>query len=342
MEKLSVHTDHHTSTILLGESIEYVERYLPDKRVVIITDRNVFRNYERFLTRWPCIVFEPGELHKTLQTIDYITGELVRLEADRGTFILGVGGGIVCDVAGFTASIYMRGLHFGFVSTSLLSQVDASVGGKNGVNFHGYKNMIGVFRQPDFVLCDYRMLKTLDRREFISGFAEVVKAAAIRDAELFSWLESNYSQMLSYQEDALHYMIAKSVKIKILVVEKDEKEKNERRILNFGHTFGHAIEKTTGLPHGEAVSIGMILAARLSERLGYCQTGTTGRLADLLAVIGLPVQSPVAVSDLYAVITSDKKREGDRLHLVLLRQIGEALFRPVQITDLKNYLYDLC
>lgn len=341
METLIIRTGNHQSQVLLGESYNQVGKYLTDARVIVVTDKNVYEHYREFIRQWPVIVIKPGERNKTFGTLEYIIDKLIRLNADRSTFILGIGGGIVCDISGFAASIYMRGLRFGFISTSLLSQVDASVGGKNGINFRGYKNMVGVFRQPDFVICDHTMLKTLDSHEFITGFAEVIKAAAIKDESFFSWLEANYKAALNHDPDALQEMIYRTVKIKAEVVEQDEKEKNLRRILNFGHTFGHALEKVIGISHGEAVSLGMVMAAKLSEKLVTAPSGTAFRLQQLLSGVGLPILSPVPPDELADAMARDKKKEKEQLFLVLLRHIGEAVTRPMPHTELKQHLHDL-
>ncbi len=341
METLIIRTGNHQSQVLMGESYTRVGKYLPDAKVIAVTDKNVYANYREFVSQWPVIVIKPGEQNKTFNTLEYIIDKLIRLSADRSTFVLGIGGGIVCDITGFAASVYMRGLRFGFVSTSLLSQVDASVGGKNGINFRGFKNMVGVFRQPDFVLCDHTMLKTLDNHEFITGFAEVIKAAAIRDENFFSWLEANYKAALNHDPEVLQEMIYRAVKIKAEVVEQDEKEKNLRRILNFGHTFGHALEKVAGISHGEAVSVGMVMAAKLSEKKGTAPSGTALRLQQLLSGVGLPLLSPVPPDKLADAMARDKKKEKEQMFLVLLHRIGEAISMPIPFTELKQHLHDL-
>jgi 3-dehydroquinate synthase len=203
-----------------------------------------------------------------LETVTTIFNQLVDMEVDRSTLILGIGGGIVCDIAGFVASTYMRGTPFGFVSTTLLSQVDASVGGKNGVNFGGYKNMVGVFNQPEFVVCDMMLLKTLPFREIQCGFAEIIKHGAIADHRMLDFIENHRDAALDLESRIVEHLVYRSVEIKAGVVTRDEREKGERRKLNFGHTFGHAIEKLTGIPHGEAVGIGMVMAAALSVKKG--------------------------------------------------------------------------
>jgi 3-dehydroquinate synthase len=294
------------------------------------------------MDRYPVIVIGTGEVNKSFSTLGNILEKLLEYDSDRSSFIVGFGGGIVCDVAGFAASIYMRGLRFGFVSTTLLAQVDASVGGKNGLNFLGFKNMIGVFRQPEFVLCDYSLLRTLENREFVSGFAEIIKAAAIRDEGLFSFLSKSSEQALHLDPEVLHHLVKNSVKIKAGIVQADEREKGERRLLNFGHTFGHAIEKLAGMVHGEAVSMGMVMAARLSVKLDLLDATECDRLVRLLQQIGLPVNPPVKPADVFDAIRKDKKKEHEQIHFVLLRKIGQAETRLIPMKELQTLIHDLC
>jgi 3-dehydroquinate synthase len=282
-----------------------------------------------------------GEKNKTMDTINRIMEKLVEFEADRSSFLLAVGGGIVCDVGGFAASIYMRGIPFGFVSTTLLSQVDASVGGKNGVNHEGYKNMVGVFNQPEFVICDSSMFSTLDTEEFRSGFAEIIKAGAIRDRSLFDYCRENAKEALNNDREVITRMVYDSVKIKANIVEADEKEKGERRLLNFGHTFAHAIEKITGTPHGKAVSTGMVLAARVSQKLGILTGDEVEDIMNVLMAYGLPTEAKIPVQELFKAMKQDKKREGDSIHLVLLEKIGCAITRKVSYTELQTLIDDL-
>jgi 3-dehydroquinate synthase len=227
MEEITIQTGTATSRILLGESIANLIKYIPaGKKAIVITDPNLKRLYGKFFEGLNIIEIEPGENHKTLSTIDFIMGQLVDVEADRTSFIVGVGGGIISDITGFAASIYMRGLPFGFVTTSLLSQVDASVGGKNGVNYKGFKNMVGVFNQPEFVICDTTLLKTLDRNEFIGGFAEIIKHGAIKDLALLNYIEANAEKALNYDDIVLQRLIRDSILIKSKVVEQDEDRKS--------------------------------------------------------------------------------------------------------------------
>jgi 3-dehydroquinate synthase len=321
---------------MIGESLSNLRQYLPPGKTIIITDEKVHELYGEAFPDFPVITMGLGEKNKTMATLDSIFEKLVEYEADRSTFIVAIGGGIVCDVAGFAASIYMRGLRFGFVSTTLLSQVDASVGGKNGVNFRGYKNMIGVFNQPEFVLVDTTMLRTMNEREFRSGFAEIIKAAAIKSEPLFRFLENNYQKALNKDPEVLEKIIYDSVKIKAEVVENDEKEKGERKKLNFGHTFAHSIEHNTGMLHGEAVSIGMALAADLSVSLQLLDENSKNRLTELLKLYQLPVKSEINFPALVQGMKKDKKRQGDDLHMIFLDRIGNAIVKSVSINQLEK------
>lgn len=336
MKQILINTIPRRSKILIGERLENLPNYLPDTKTIIITDEKILSLYGRQFPDIPVIVTGQGEKNKTLATLDKIFEKLVEYEADRSTFIVAIGGGIVCDVAGFAASVYMRGLRYGFVSTTLLSQVDASVGGKNGVNFHGYKNMIGVFSQPEFVICDLTMLQTLDENEYRSGFAEIIKAGVIKSDTLFDYLEKNYEAALNKDHAILEKIIYDSVTIKAAIVEQDEKEKGERKKLNFGHTFAHSIEHNTGMLHGEAVSLGMVLAADLSERMGILAPDHRARLINLLKNMNLPVDQNIDYPSLLDAMKKDKKRKGNVIDMVLIDRIGNALIQPISIKQLEE------
>jgi 3-dehydroquinate synthase len=267
-----------------------------------------------------------------------IIGRLVEMEADRTDFIVGIGGGIVCDIAGFTASIYERGLRFGFVSTTLLSQVDASVGGKNGVNFEGYKNMVGVFNQPEFVLCDPNLLKTLPEKELLNGCAEIVKHAAIADPKLFNYLEENHRGILALDHNVIEKVVQESVIIKSGIVNRDERERGERRKLNFGHTLGHALEKVTGASHGEAVSAGMAAASMISENMGLLKRKDRIRIETLLKNMGLPTSIRADKKRMADALSKDKKRERSSIHFVLLEEIGKAIIKEIPLEDLQAFI----
>lgn len=342
MKILDVKAESNTSSILIGERLANVEKYIDGRKTIILTDSNILKYYgDQLPSGIPIIEIGLGETNKTISTIDMIMGKLVEYEADRTSFLLAIGGGIVCDVGGFAASIYMRGIPFGFVSTTLLSQVDASVGGKNGVNFSGFKNMVGVFNQPEFVVCDNQMFTTLEEREFSSGFAEIIKAGAIKSESLFEFCENNAKAALANEEAVLTHLVYESVKIKADVVEADERERGERRLLNFGHTFAHAIEKMGSILHGEAVTIGMVLAAKVSQQLGMITKEDVTRITNVIECYGLPVKSAIPVQDLFKAMKQDKKREGDSIHLVLLESIGKAVSKKMTYSELQSIIDDL-
>ena len=275
---------------------------------------------------------------KTLATIESIFDQLIDLEADRTTFIVGVGGGIVGDVTGFAASTYMRGLGFGFVASSLLAQVDATVGGKNGVNFKGYKNMVGVFNQPQFVIADIAMLDTLPPGEVACGLAEIVKHGCILDADYFDYIENHCDAIAALDPTVMHKLVHGSVVIKADVVAQDEREAGERRKLNFGHTIGHALEKTLGISHGAAVGVGMVMAAELSHQKGLLSKEAVHRITALLERLHLPTRIDFDAQRVIDALGKDKKRESDQLKFVFLETIGRAIIREIAIEELNQWI----
>ena len=344
MKQLDIQSSIGTSKILVGESLKNVSKYLPEnKKLVIITDTNVRKIYGHQFPEGNIIEIGIGEDNKTLDTIKVIIGQMLEMELDRTSFVLGIGGGIVCDITGFVASVFMRGVDFGFVSTTLLAQVDASVGGKNGVNFEGFKNMVGVFALPKFVICDTKMLQTLPKDEVLSGFAEIVKHGAIASNELFCYIEENIEKALDLDPIVVDHFVYESNKIKSTVVNGDARERGERRKLNFGHTFGHAIEKVTKISHGKAVSIGMVVAAELSVQKGLMQKSEAKRLKDVLKRMNLPVDTAGLDKDkALEAMKHDKKREGNSVHFILLEEIGKAQIQGITFDDLKTITDDLC
>lgn len=318
------------SAVYIGPVDDLLSGALPEGRVVVVSDTTVARVYGSLLAPYECVLIDTGEQNKTLRTVETIYRRFLELGVDRRTFILGVGGGIVTDVAGFAASTYMRGLRFGFVSTTLLGQVDASVGGKNGVNVDGYKNMAGTFTQPQFVICDPALLRTLPGREFRAGLAEVVKAAIIADADLFARIEQSSFETLRSDTDLLSDAISAAVRVKADIVGRDEREQGERRKLNLGHTLAHAIEKCTSkMNHGEAVAVGTALIADAAVRLGVLSDADRGRIRALLARLGFDLTPPVGMNLLLREVVKDKKSEDGMLRIVLPVGIGDCEVRPL-------------
>jgi len=338
METFQVKAQQRLSSIYVGESLHNIQRYLPDTQTVIITDENIYRIYKNDFPSCPVITIGTGEGIKTLSTVKKIYKELIELSCDRSTFILGIGGGIVTDIAGFAASTFLRGLDFGFVSTSLLSQVDASVGGKNGVNFDAFKNMIGVFNQPRFVICDIDLLATLPKPEISNGLAEIVKHGLISDAGMFEFLEDNKQKALDLDHETIFNLVSDSVKIKSEVVQKDEKEAGERRKLNFGHTIGHAIEKIEKSGHGRAVSMGMVAAARFSRSKGMIQSADVARIKSLLGDLMLPIDLNYRAQDIIQAASRDKKKQGDNIFFVFLEQIGKSKVEKIGFDEFNTFL----
>jgi len=339
METISIQSSSGRSRILVGERLENLQQYLPAAKPIIITDVNVGKLYPLDSLAAEVITIGTGEKIKTLDTVRDIYGSLLSCAADRSAFIVGIGGGIVCDITGFVASTFMRGVRFGFVATTLLAQVDASIGGKNGVNFKGYKNIVGLFHQPEFVLCDPELLKTLPQKEISCGLAEIVKHAAIADAELFAYLEQHKEDALALDRRVLEKLVQASVCIKASMVSRDETEAGERRRLNFGHTFGHAIEKVTGISHGEAVSRGMVVAAALSVKKGLLTSEEDRRLRTLLNNLNLPTGLGLETKSVFDAIGKDKKREGNWLHFVLLNGIGSAIVDKITVEELEDIIH---
>jgi 3-dehydroquinate synthase len=274
------------------------------------------------------ITVPDGEAHKNWATLNHILDTLLRERCERRTTLIALGGGVIGDLTGFAAAIYLRGVPFIQVPTTLLAQVDSSVGGKTGINHPLGKNLIGAFHQPGLVLADTATLNTLPERELAAGLAEVIKYGLILDAALFDWLEANIARLGARDPEALEYAVRRSCEIKAAVVAADERESDCRVLLNLGHTFGHAVE--AGLSygtwlHGEAVAAGTVMAARLSQRMGLLSSADAGRIESLLSRAGLPVRAPaLGVQRYLDLMGLDKKVEGGRLRLILLKRIGEA------------------
>jgi len=269
-----------------------------------------------------------GERHKTLATLSRIFDALTAARINRDGLIVALGGGVVGDMAGFAAACYQRGIAYVQVPTTLLAQVDSSVGGKTGVNHAAGKNLIGAFHQPSAVVADIATLRTLPARELRAGLAEVIKYGLIADSQFLGWLEANLPALLSSEPEALTHAVARSCEIKAQIVARDETEQGDRALLNFGHTFGHALETATGfasLLHGEAVGLGMLIAARLSERLGMLSATDVQRVRALLDLAGLPTQPPkISAARALELMRLDKKVQSGRIRLVLLRSLGAA------------------
>ena len=337
MREIFLQGQNYSSQIIVGESLANVSKYLTGKKTIVITDRTVFQLYHHLLEPFPVIVLEPGEQTKTLQTIEMIVAKLLEKGIDRHSFLLGVGGGVVCDVTGFVATVFMRGIAFGFVSTSLLSQVDASIGGKNGVNFHSFKNIIGTFNHPQFILCDIEMLKTLPKEEIRSGWGEIIKHALIADETLFKRIEiAKEKDVFTIDKSFYEELIYRNIEIKTSIVRQDEKETGIRKQLNFGHTLGHAIEKISGRTHGESVMHGMLFASWWSAQKKMIANNEFQRIKKLLEKFKIAEKLPIDTSALMETVKKDKKRNGEAIDFVFLSGMGKAHVKSVAFSELSE------
>ena len=324
------------SRVVVGSVGEWLPRLLPQKRVIVVSDTNIDRHYHSLIEPYDHVLIGLGETSKTLRTLDVIYRRFIELGVDRSCFVLAVGGGIVTDVAGFAGSTFMRGVEFGFISTSLLGQVDASVGGKNGVNVDGYKNMVGTFTQPRFVVCDVNLLRTLSAREFRTGLAEIIKAGVIGDATLFEMLEQADFSTLQRDTERLSEIVYRAVKVKADIVERDERESGDRRLLNLGHTLAHAIEKSSSkFNHGEAVAVGLAMIADVAAKQGLLAAEDKERILNLLQRAGFALEPPVEVRTLLKAVKRDKKAEGDSIHVVFPLGVGNCCVEKMPLEEFK-------
>lgn len=361
---VTIDLDARSYDIYIGAGIlfrlnDFVPENVGGRSVFIVTDRNV-ETYARHIhdllaregaRRVELLVLPPGEKTKSFQQVENVSQWLLAHDLNRDSIIFAVGGGVMGDLAGFCASIAMRGVPYVQVPTTLLAQVDSSVGGKTGINTPQGKNLVGSFYQPIAVIADIETLKTLPKRELLAGYAEVVKYGLIGDSGFFRWLEENGSRVCALEEDAIAYAVEVSIKAKAMIVESDEKESGRRALLNLGHTFGHALEAAAGydgrLLHGEAVAIGVMMALELSIRMGFCSREDYERVEQHFMAIGLPVSPSfvegltTSVDELFEIMKRDKKANNGRMTFVLLDAIGGAfLSKDVPEKLVREILYE--
>ena len=337
LEKILINTPESQSEIRIGERWQNAFSLAPQNGTVIITDENVLNLYGKYFPAVPVLSVPAGEQSKTLSRVEELGRQLLGTGIDRNGFILAIGGGVVSDLAGFLASIYLRGIRCAYVSTTLLSQVDASTGGKNGVDLAGVKNILGTIRQPEFVICDPSMLMTLSGDEYLSGLAELIKTAIIGDKELFDLIGKHHEDIRKRNVEVLNILISRAVKFKADVVSKDEKEKGLRRILNFGHTFGHAVEMELSLKHGFAVAAGMELATAFSFINGFCSKKDMERITGMLRLFNLVDSRHVPPERMMHLILHDKKKSGDEINFVFTGGPGNALIRKIPSREILDF-----
>lgn len=337
------------------ESLDGVLDWLLDiKGQVFVVADSELRGYYGSFEGCEIIEIEANEEHKTLEAVCEIVGQLLERGADRDSLLVGFGGGITTDIVGFVASVYRRGISYALIPTTLLAQVDAAIGGKNGVNFCGYKNMVGLISSPERIYLCSEVLGTLPQREFRAGVAEILKIFMIYDPEYYfraveffaamSYEGEEYLKRLSGEDKLLlRYIILRSVRCKEEVVQRDRDEKGERRVLNLGHTFGHALERIAlqrgvDIVHGEAVAIGMVVAARVAEKIEGKEGAFSHKIAEDFEKVGLPSQLPegISVQDLFGAVSKDKKVSGESVHFILAFEIGRVEQRQINLETLKG------
>lgn len=332
MEVLNVNTHDKQYNIIIKRGIIHeAEKYIkPHKKILVVTDENIPSAYsEAIQNSFPSAavtILPAGESSKSIKTFESLLGLMLENGFSRKDAVIAVGGGVMGDLSAFTASCYMRGISFYNFPTSLLSQVDSSVGGKTAVNFNGIKNIVGTFYQPDMVFIDPDTLKTLPKREFASGMAEIIKIAACLDKDFFEYLEKE-----DFNEN-IDYIIKRAVENKIKIVSEDEKEAGLRKVLNFGHTIGHGIEVTSTFTHGESIALGM---------LPMCKPDVRGRILKLMQKANLPISADINIGEVSAAAAHDKKSDGDKIGIVKVDEIGSFVFDNVEISELENIMREV-
>lgn len=363
MKKIWIEIENHPYPVFIGRGVfenfpKIMSRFFPGRRGVVVSNRKIFNHFGPLLIRSlkrggfsvNSLLIPDGERFKNEKTVTSLYSRLLRLKADRETLLFALGGGVVGDITGFVAATYLRGVPLIHIPTTLVSQVDSSIGGKTGINLPEGKNLVGSFYHPILVIIDPKLLLTLSTRDYIHGLAEVIKYGCIASPKLFQFLEENVVEILNRDPEVLEKLIVESIRIKGEIVREDPYEMNatirsgkilpcrrDRRILNFGHTIGHGLESLCGyrsLSHGEAVSIGMSWESQISHRIGTCNFRTVDRIVNLLRDLGLPIEfsmrHPVirnphsALERLWKIMEVDKKVRGGKVHFVLPRRIGQV------------------
>jgi 3-dehydroquinate synthase len=302
---------------------------------ILLIDSKLAETYGNSFSGYRQILLEAGEEQKSLHQAASVTAQLLQYEAHRGTTLIGIGGGITTDICGFVAATYMRGLRFGFVPTTLLAMCDAAIGGKNGVNFGLQKNLLGTIQQPEFIFYDTRFLETLPAAEWSNGFAEVIKYACLFDRALFDELSQHDLGNYQNNSEALQLLIERCVNWKNNIVLADEHENGRRKLLNFGHTAGHAIETVHKMPHGFAVGIGMLIACNISETILQLDVTIRQQLETLLQRYGLPVAANIDTEAVLSVLKMDKKRSAGSISYILLEDIGKPIIRELDFDEIQ-------
>ncbi|MBO7652885.1 MAG: 3-dehydroquinate synthase [Bacteroidales bacterium] len=332
--QLDYSTEKHSITsIFFSIDDNPVSEILHKRKTAIISSQNIIKTYPEILQWGKTIVIDDTESHKNLATIEKIVAELLELGIDRNSYIIGIGGGIVCDITGFVSHIYMRGVRFGLIPTTLLAMTDAAIGGKNGVNFNENKNFIGSFDNPDFIIADSKFINTLPECQYLSGLGEIIKYALIGNSNILNILKANPENILNRDSETIKKLVSESVHTKVKIVEEDHDDKSIRHILNFGHTIGHSIELLENIPHGLAVVKGMNAATDISVNLGILATDKAQQIKQLLTSFGYNISYSLGENHT-RILCNDKKKEDSNIRFVLLEDIGKPIIRKMPIQQI--------
>ena len=339
MFNLTVNASSGRSEIYIGSSISNLADLTEGKKIIYLADKTAFESVKDLLPAGKVVFIPNGENNKCLATVEKAYQELFNLNVDKSWFAVGVGGGLLSDIAGFIASTYLRGIPFGFIPTTLLAMVDASVGGKNGVNFSNVKNLIGTTTQPKFCLCDPVSLKSLPQKEYLAGFSEAIKHGFIKDPSIIDDCNKYKEKLIDKDPETLSNFLYKAIAVKKEIVEIDEFEKHERKSLNLGHTVGHAIEVNSNLKHGEAVSIGIVIEAKFAVNKGLLSKNDLAKVINSLEIFNLPVKTNIKPEIYWEALLHDKKILGESVSIPLLTKIGGFVIEKISLDELKKFLF---
>jgi 3-dehydroquinate synthase len=338
MDNLSLNLITGNTDIIFGNYSEKLKLISKNRQIIIICDSNINRLFPEISKKYISINITAFESEKTLQNVEFIYSQLLELKTDKSTLLVAIGGGIICDIAGYVAATFYRGLSVVLIPTTLLAMVDASIGGKNGVNFNNHKNIIGTISQPETIIIDTNFLKTLPHEEFKNGIAEIIKHSIISGGEFYNSISKNNDLKSGIISETA---IKSAIKIKLEKVSADVNEKNIRKVLNFGHTLGHIIELKQGISHGKAIAIGMLMATKISAYFNKCDNKLVDEIENLISFYELPVDTSVNIDKIIESLEFDKKKNNETLHFVFIENIGTVKQESISIENLKKCLLAL-
>jgi 3-dehydroquinate synthase len=338
MDKLFLNLETGSTEIVFGNFSELLTSISKNRKIIVLCDKNVNKLYPDISKNYSVININALESEKTLQIVEDIYSKLLELKVDKSTLLVAIGGGIICDITGYVAATFYRGLSLILIPTTLLAMVDASIGGKNGVNLNNHKNVIGIIRQPEAIIIDKEFIKTLPIEEFKNGTAEIIKHSLISGGEFYKQISKNADLKSAIISDSI---LKSAIQIKIDIVSEDVNEKGIRKILNFGHTIGHIIELKQQISHGHAVAIGIMMATKLSAHFNKCNKETVEEIYNLLSFYNLPINSSLNIDEIINSLVFDKKKDAESLHFVFIEDIGIVKHESVKINSLNTALLEI-